>query len=120
MTNSAEKYTARKFYTDVIAAAISDEVTAFAEAELVKMDARNEKRKEKLAAKNAELQPVIDQVVNEILSDEPMSATDIGKILGFSAQKTSPLMAKIVAAGNAKIVELKRKGAKPVNGYVKA
>lgn len=120
MSESVEKYTARNFYNDVIAAEVSEAVTEFAKAELVKMDERNAKRVEKNAEKAAELQPVLDRIVNEILSETPMTATEIGQVIGFSAQRVSPQMKKLVAAGLVVESEVKVKGKRPVKGYVKA
>ena len=120
MSATSEKYTARNFYNEVIAANISETVTNFAKAEIEKMDARNAKRVEKNAEKAAELQPVLDQIVDEILTTEPKTATEIGAVLGFSAQKVSPMMKKLVEAGRAKVETVKVKGKRPCNGYTVA
>ena len=46
--------TKRDFYAKVIAAAIDEELTEFAKAEIEKLDKENAKRREKTAAKAAE------------------------------------------------------------------
>ena len=117
--STSEKYTARAFYTDVIAAGVSDKVTAFAKAEIEKLDARNAKRVEKLAEKHAEYEPVKDVLVNELLTAEPQTATDLGKHFEFSPQKMTPILKELVEEGKAIVTEIKVKGRK-VNGYAKA
>lgn len=92
--------TKREFMTKV--AAIEDvELAEFAQNELEKMDAANEKRKGVQSKKAAENQPIIDRIVNEILTAEPQTATDIAAVLELSVQKTSSLCRSAVAQGKA-------------------
>ena len=98
--------TKREFMTKV--AAIEDvELAEFAQNELEKMDAANEKRKGVQSKKAAENQPIIDRIVTEILTAEPQTATDIAAALELSVQKTSSLCRAAVAQGKAVQSEVK-------------
>lgn len=99
--------TNREFYTAIVSANVSDEVTAYAENALAKMDAANEKRRNtpsKTALANA---PLIDKIKAEVLTAEPKTASDIAAVLEISVQKASALMRQIVAAGDAEAVDVK-------------
>ena len=76
--------TTREFYTAVINANVSDEITEFATAALEKLDATNAKRREATAEKAEANQTYIDALVG-FLGTTPMTASD--------------LMAKFVEAG---------------------
>lgn len=93
--------TKREFYTKVSNGEMTDELMAMAAAEIEKMDAANEKRKEKVSKKAEENQPLIDRIVSEILTDEPMTATDVAAVLEVSVQKASSLCRAAVLQGKA-------------------
>lgn len=93
--------TKREFLTKVSAGEMNDEVMEFAAAEIAKMDAANDKRKEKTSKKAEENQPLVDRIVNEILGDEPVTATDVAGILEVNVQKASQLCRAAVAQGMA-------------------
>ena len=98
--------TKREFLTKV--AAIEDvELAEFAQAEIAKMDAANDKRKEKVSKKAEENQPLVDRIVSEILGDEPVTATDVAKVLEVSVQKASTLCRTAVAQGKATSQDVK-------------
>lgn len=99
--------TKREFYVAVSNGEMNDELMAMATAEIEKMDAANEKRKEKTSKKAEENQPLIDRIVNEILTAEPQTATDIATIIELSVQKTSALCRAAVAQGKAVQSEIK-------------
>lgn len=99
--------TKRDFYTNITKGEMNDELMAFAVAELEKMDAANEKRKGVQSKKAAENQPIIDRIVNEILTTEPQTATDIAAVLELTVQKTSSLCRAAVAQGKAVQSEIK-------------
>jgi hypothetical protein len=99
--------TKRDFYTAISNGTINDELMAMASAELEKMDAANEKRKEKTSKKAEENQPLVDRIANEILGAEPMTATDVAAVMELSVQKTSALCRAAVAQGKAVQTEVK-------------
>ena len=93
--------TKREFYVAISNGEMTDELMAMAAAEIEKMDAANEKRKEKTSKKAEENQPLIDRIVNEILTTEPQTATDVAAVLEVSVQKASSLCRAAVAQGKA-------------------
>ena len=99
--------TKRDFYTMISNGTVNDEVVEFATAEIAKLDAANEKRKEKTSKKAAENQPLVDRIANEILGAEPMTATDVAAILEVTVQKASSLCRAAVAQGLAVQTEIK-------------
>lgn len=109
--------TRRDFLTNVSTGTMTDEIMAFAATELEKMDAANEKRKEKVSKKAEENQPLIDRIVNEVLGAEPMTATDVAGVLTISTQKASAMCRAAVAQGKAIQTEVKVKGKAPQKAY---
>ena len=99
--------TRRDFLTNVSTGTMNDEIMAFAAAEIEKMDAANDKRKEKTSKKAEENQPLVDRIVNEILGTEPMTATDVAAVLEVSVQKASALCRAAMAQGGAVQTEIK-------------
>ena len=98
--------TKREFLTKI--ATFEDvELAEYAQGELEKMDAANEKRKGKASKKAEENQPLVDRIVNEILGTEPMTATDVAAVLEVSVQKASSLCRMAVAQGKAVQSEVK-------------
>ena len=112
--------TKREFLTKVSAGEMNDEVMEFAAAEIAKMDAANDKRKEKTSKKAEENQPLVDRIVNEILGDEPVTATDVAGILEVSVQKASQLCRAAVAQGMASSQDVKIPKKGNMKGYTKA
>ena len=99
--------TNREFYTAIINGTINDEVVEVATAALAKMDAANEKRRNTPSKKAVENQPLVDEIVNSILTSEPKTASDVAAKLGVSAQKASALLRSIVANGQATVSDIK-------------
>lgn len=112
--------TNREFYTSVIEANISAEATEFATAAIVKLDADNEKRRAKNAEKRAELEPVLDNIYENILTEDPITASDVAAALeGVSVQKATYLLKSLVAEERAVQTEVAIKGKGKVKGYAK-
>ena len=111
--------TKREFLTKVSTGEMNDEVMEFATAEIAKMDAANDKRKEKTSKKAEENQPLVDRIVAEILSDEPVTATDVAGILEVSVQKASQLCRAAVAQGKASSQDVKIPKKGNMKGYTK-
>lgn len=112
--------TKREFLTKVSTGEMNDEVMEFAAAEIAKMDAANDKRKEKTSKKAEENQPLVDRIVNEILGDEPVTATDVAGVLEVSVQKASQLCRAAVAQGKASSQDVKIPKKGNMKGYTKA
>lgn len=99
--------TKRELFTNVAAGIINEETIAAAQEELQKLEATNEKRKEKAKEKTKENQPIVDRIVDEILTTEPMTASDVAAILEVKVQKASALCRAAVAQGKAVQSEIK-------------
>lgn len=119
--------TNREFFNSIIAnESLSDEIRTFAEAAVGKLDATNEKRRNAQSKKAQENQPYIDYIVNSILNDQPMTASDVTEKINaemgteFKVQKVSALLRAAVAAGaaTARDVKIPKKGVQ--KGYVLA
>ena len=86
---------------------ISEELKAEAVARIEKLDATNEARKNKPSKKATENAPIMEQIVNEILTSEAQTAAAIAEAAGISVQKASALLRQIVADGKATVTEVK-------------
>jgi hypothetical protein len=64
----------------------------------------------KTAIENA---PIMDQIYNEILTDEAVTASTVAEAIGVSPQKATALLRALVADGRAEATEVKvpKKGA---------
>lgn len=111
--------TKREFMTAVLNGEINDEVKLFAEEQIRKIDEANERNKEKRDAKRAENLPLMDKIYNDILGDEPVTATVVGEYMELSTQKASALLRALVEEGRAEKTEVKipKKGTQ--KGYKK-
>lgn len=112
--------TKREFLTKVSAGEMNEELMAFAVAEIGKLDAANDKRKEKTSKKAEENQPLVDRIVTEILSETPVTATDVAGILEVSVQKASMLLRAAVAQEKAVSQDIKVPKKGNQKGYTKA
>lgn len=112
--------TKREFLTKVMEMVADEEMRAFAEEEIRKLDEALEKRKEKTSQKALENMPLLDKIYNDILKeDEPVTATVVGEIMEVSTQKASSLLRKLVEEGRANSEDIKvaKKGTQ--KGYTK-
>ena len=114
-----DKMTKREFYTAIMNGEIDEQVKLFASEELEKMDVANEKRRNTLSKKAQENQPLLQQITDEILSEEPKTATDVAAVLEVSVQKASGLLRRLVEDGKAVKVDVKIKGKGTQKGYLK-
>ena len=102
--------TNREFFTNIANGTITETEKEFALAAIAKLDATNEKRKNKTSPKDAEKQAA-DAVVREqiagILTADPQTASDIATAVGISTQKASAQLRKLVADGVAVATDIK-------------
>ena len=107
--------TNRDFYNAIINADLTavfedemaESVKEHAKAALGKLDATNEKRRNSTSKKEEENLPIMEQIVNEVLSFEPMTASDIGAVLGISHNKATPIVKMAVARGLVGVKDIK-------------
>lgn len=94
--------TNREFYAAIAASTnLSAELVEFATAAIAKMDATNEKRKNTPSKTAIANQPLLDRIVDEVLTVEPKTASDVAAVLEISTQKASSLLRHLVAEGKA-------------------
>jgi hypothetical protein len=109
--------TNREFLTAVAAIEnVPADIKEHAEAAIAKMDATNEARKNKPSKKATENAPIIEQIYNEILSNEAMPASAVAEAAGISVQKANALLGQMVKAGQATSEDVKV----PKKGTIKA
>ena len=84
----------REFFNAVIAETQNAEIAEFAVNALQKMDERNAKRSSSPSKTQIENAPLIARIA-EILTSEPMLASDIASTLGISVNKASALAKKV-------------------------
>lgn len=96
--------TNREFYTAIAQGAINDELIAFAQEAIVKMDERNAKRSSKPSKTSIENAPIKESIMEFISNrNEFCIAGAIAEALEISTQKASALCRQLVADG--KLVE---------------
>ena len=101
--------TQREFYNTVIASTDNDELKAFAENALAKLDARNAKRASKPSKKSVENEPIKASIV-DFIGDGSCLASQIASGLELSVSKVSALCRQLVADGVLKSEDAKVKG----------
>ena len=105
--------TKREFFEAVIENVQVEELANFAREEIAKMDARNARRSSKPSKKQEENEKVKARIL-EVLSNEPQSASEVGRQVAVSTQKASALLRQIEGL---EVSELKIKGKGKVKGY---
>ena len=108
-------------YKAVIANEITEEVVAKFEEMLAAHEAEGEKRRNRAAEKRAEkleAEKVLEEGILAVLSDEPMTASDIcGAVEGINTPQKATVVAKrLVANGLVEVQDVKGKCGK-VKGY---
>ena len=112
--------TKREIMNAIIAGEINETVIAWAESQLEKMDLQNKARKEKVS-KTAQLNiPLVNRIVDEILGEEPVTATEVSTYMGIKPQKASALLRQAVKQGQACVIDVKIKGKGKQKGYTLA
>lgn len=112
-----EKYTMRKFLEAVKAGNVTEVEQKYAEAEIAKLDARNEARKGK-ESKTAKDNAPIKEDIKAFVKDNPgATAEAIGKAIGQTTAKVSALATQLVKDEVLVAAEVKKVGGK---GKVKA
>ena len=119
MTNIRKGFTTmtnREFYNAIINSEVSDELKAFASAEIDKLNARNDKRRNTLTK---------EQIANEGLKKDIVAfigvgsktASEIASALEISTQKVSALAKQLVDNGTLAKHEVAVKGKGKVLAY---
>lgn len=102
--------TSREFYTKVIEANVTEELTEYAQDAIKKLDTRNEKRSSK-PSKKAEENAPIKESIRTYLAEHPKAlATEIATALEITTSKASSLARQLVTEGVAISEDVKVKG----------
>lgn len=112
--------TKRDFLKMVITGTVTEEGIDKAKELLAAMDSANAKRREQPSKTAKENAPLIEKIITEILGKEPMTATQVGEILGVSTQKASALCRAAVKTKKVAQVDVKVKGKGTQKGYTLA
>ena len=105
--------TNREFYNAVVANEISEEVIAHATNALAKLDERNAKRANTPSKTQIANEPII-KAISEVLTNEPMLASEIANAVGISTPKASALAKKV---DGVQVTDVKVKGKGTQKGY---
>ena len=108
--------TNREFLTAVINGTVGENEIAFANAEIAKLDARNDKRRNTLS-KEQIANEGLKAAILETIGNGSMVAADIAKACGVSTQKVSALCTLLFNDGKLTISDLKVKGKRAVKCY---
>lgn len=109
--------TNREFYNAIINSDLSEELITFAQNEITKLDARNDKRRNTLTKEQIANEELKTAIV-ELLADKGMLvASTIATTLGVSTQKVSALAKQLVESGKVVAEDVKVKGKGAVKGY---
>lgn len=109
--------TKREFLNAVIEANVNEELSAFAVAEIGKLDKRNEAKSSKPSKTAIANEPIKADIVKMLKErEEVATASEIAEALGLTTQKVSALCRQLVEGGTLTATEVKV----PKKGKVKA
>ena len=115
--------TNREFFNAVINTEnVAEDIKAYAEAAIAKMDATNEARKNKPSKKDQEKEQADAEIRKQIfdtLTDEFQTETDIAAAVGVTGPKARAELRKLVEAGTVEKGDIKVPKKGTVKGYTK-
>ena len=112
----ADKFTNRMGFTAIVNGQITDEVKAWAKAEIEKLDKKNAKRKTAEGEIKADNTPIADAIV-KALAEGRMLSTDLAKYIGQTTQKTNGVAGEMVKLGILIKEKIKVKGKGELTAY---
>ena len=109
--------TNREFYTAILAnESINADIKAFAQNEIDKLDARNDKRKNTQTKAQKENEGIMTAILDHLANGSAV-ASDIGTALGISTQKASALCKLLVDSKKVTVEDIKVKNKGTVKQY---
>jgi hypothetical protein len=108
--------TYREFLNSVINGTVDADGIAFATAEVAKLDARNDKRRNTLT-KEQKANEEVKAAILEAIGIGSLTAAEISKACEISTQKASALCRLLVADGKLSVHDIKVKGKGSVKAY---
>lgn len=112
-----EKMTIRLFLENVVAAEISDEMTAFAKERISKIDEKNERKKSTPNKRQSENEEIKAAILASMKNGKEYKASEIGVMFGISTQKASALLVQLTKDGILETTEKREKGKGKVKVY---
>lgn len=109
--------TNREFYKAIIGSEVNEELKAFAQAEIDKLDKKNEKRKNTQTKTQKENEGIKTQIVNLIEEKGSMVASVIATELNISTQKASALCKQLVEEKELVVADIKVKNKGTLKQY---
>lgn len=109
--------TNREMLTAVINGSITAEIIEAAKAEIAKVDARNDKRRNMLTKEQIANEAIKDEMLSVLVKNGAMIASEIAAAMGISTQKVSALAKQLVDCGSLKASDRKVKGKGTVKCY---
>ena len=109
--------TNREFYTAIIGNPnVAQDIKDFAQGEIDKLDARNDKRKNTQTKAQKENEGIMTAILDHLANGSAV-ASDIGTALGISTQKASALCKLLVDGGKVTVADVKVKNKGTVKQY---
>ena len=109
--------TNREFYTAIIGNPnVADDLKTYAQSEIDKLDARNDKRKNTQTKTQKENEGIMTSIL-EHLANGSAVASDIATAIGISTQKASALCKLLVNDGKLTVADIKVKNKGTVKQY---
>ena len=100
--------TNRDFYTAIVKGEMNDEIKAFAEASIAKLDNRNATRSSKPSKAQVENAPIKEAILNYLVENKGQyTETQLGEALEISHNKAGSLARQLVKEGKAMVSESK-------------
>ena len=113
----AEKFTNRMALNLIINGNLTDEVKAWAQGEIAKLDAKNDKRKNTKSKEQIVNEGIMNDIVAYIKDNGSQVASALASGLGISTQKASALCKILVDGGELTVADVKVKGKGTVKCY---
>lgn len=110
--------TQREFLNNIINGNIDNNTIEMAKAEIAKLDARNDKRRNTLTKEQKENEVIKESILGVL--NGVTTAAEVGKALEISTQKASALLGQLASDEKVIVTEVKIKGKGTVKGYRKA
>jgi predicted transcriptional regulator len=109
--------TNREFYTAIINNAnVAQDIKDFAQGEIAKLDARNDKRKNTQTKAQKENEGIMTSILDHLANGSAV-ASDIATAVGISTQKASSLLRQLAGDEAVVVSEIKVPKKGPVKGY---
>ena len=108
--------TNREFYNAILNADVAQDIKDFAQGEIAKLDARNDKRKNTQTKAQKENEGIMTSILDHLTKGADV-ASGIAVALGISTQKASALCKLLVNEGKVAVADVKVKNKGTVKQY---